>query len=51
MMSLFDDKQADSIHAFDTTSRLFGRYFNTFTAKRDCSRIYRTLPNATPVEI
>ena len=24
---------------------------NTFTAKRDCSRIYRSLPNATTVEI
>ena len=25
--------------------------FNTFAAKRDCSRIYRSLPNATTVEI
>ena len=25
--------------------------FNTFTAKRDCSRIYRSLPNATTLEI
>ena len=24
---------------------------NTFAAKRDCSRIYRSLPNATTVEI
>ena len=24
---------------------------NTFSAKRDCSRIYRSLPNATIVEI
>ena len=27
MMSLSDDKQADVIDAFYTTSRLFGRYF------------------------
>ena len=26
-------------------------WLNTFTAKRDCSRIYRSLPNATSVEI
>ena len=26
-------------------------FLNTFTAKRDCSRIYRSLPNATTVEI
>ena len=27
MMSLSDDKQADFIDAFNTTSRYFGRYF------------------------
>ena len=30
---------------------LFISLLNTFTAKRDCSRIYRSLPNATTVEI
>ena len=25
--------------------------FNTFAAKRDCSRIYQSLPNATIVKI
>ena len=25
-------------------------FLNTFTAKRDCSRIYRSLPNSTTVE-
>ena len=27
------------------------RWFNIFTAKRDCSRIYRSLPSATTVEM
>ena len=26
-------------------------HINTFTAKRDCSRIYRSLPNPTKVKI
>ena len=29
MMSLFDDKQADIIDAFNTTFQIFGFYFNT----------------------
>ena len=31
--------------------RCLAKYINTFAAKRDCSRIYRSLPNATAVEI
>ena len=31
--------------------KLKNKFINTFAAKRDCSRIYCALPNATTVEI
>ena len=44
-------KQSEMFAPYQLFNNLLNYAFNTFTAKRDCSGIYRSLPNATTVEI